>query len=287
MFQTAPAVDEGEDGYADVFPVFHAAARCLSGGPVCITDAPGRHDLELIRQISGRTTRGKTVVFRPSVVGRALDVYNLYLVGISDRALLKIGAYHGKSGTGTGIVGVFNLEETRLTEILPLKKFPGVVEGQKYVVRSHSSSAVTAPLEVSASPTAGSLLEVSLDSMGCDILSAYPLHAVESKTRGRVLLANLGLIGKMTGSAAVAGTVFEVRDNGRMVVEASSKALGVVGKCPAHSPPCLQRLTRHRHLHLNTPGAGPEGRFHGDNPWPTSAPPRGFREQARRACARG
>ncbi|KAK4144385.1 putative galactinol--sucrose galactosyltransferase 6 [Dichotomopilus funicola] len=229
MFQTAPSADEGEDGYADVFPTLHAAARCLSGGPVCITDAPGRHDLGLIRQISGRTTRGKTVVFRPSVVGRALDVYNVYRLGISDLALLKIGAYHGRSGTGTGIVGVFNLEETKLTEILPLKKFPGVVEGQKYVVRSHSSGAVTAPLEVSTSSTGGSLLEVSLGSMECDILSAYPLHEVESKSRGQVLLANLGLVGKMTGGAAVTGTVFEVRENGRMMVEAGSKALGIVG----------------------------------------------------------
>ena len=71
---------------------FHAAARCISGGPVYITDAPGEHDVDIIRQLSGRTPSGKTVVFRPSVVARAMSPF----VGYEDNTLLKVGCYHGE-----------------------------------------------------------------------------------------------------------------------------------------------------------------------------------------------
>ena len=72
---------------------FHAAARCVSGGPVYITDVPGHHNVDLINQMTGITPRGKTVIFRPSVLGRSLDQY----VGYHDDSLLKVASYHGKS----------------------------------------------------------------------------------------------------------------------------------------------------------------------------------------------
>jgi hypothetical protein len=70
---------------------FHAAARCLSGGPIYITDVPGEHDVDLIGQIAGTTVRGKTVIFRPSVPGRSTS----HFVGFGDASLLKVGSYHG------------------------------------------------------------------------------------------------------------------------------------------------------------------------------------------------
>jgi hypothetical protein len=71
---------------------FHAAARCVSGGPIYITDVPNQHNLDLIGQMTGTTPRGKTVIFRPSVIGKSLDQYNDY----NDDALLLVGTYHGK-----------------------------------------------------------------------------------------------------------------------------------------------------------------------------------------------
>lgn len=71
---------------------FHAAARCVSGGPIYITDAPGEHNLDLIGQMTGITPRGKTVIFRPSCLGKSLDQYNEY----NDDTLLFVGAYHGE-----------------------------------------------------------------------------------------------------------------------------------------------------------------------------------------------
>lgn len=70
---------------------FHAAARCISGGPIYITDVPGKHDIALIDQMTGLTPRGKTIIFRPSVLGKSVDQY----VGYDDNSLLKVGAYHG------------------------------------------------------------------------------------------------------------------------------------------------------------------------------------------------
>ena len=74
------------------FGGFHAAARCVSGGPIYITDPPGKHNTSLIHEISGLTPRGKTVIFRPSVVGKS----TMPFVGFGDNRLLKIGSYHGK-----------------------------------------------------------------------------------------------------------------------------------------------------------------------------------------------
>lgn len=73
---------------------FHAAARCISGGPIYFTDVPGQHNMDLLNQMTGPTPHGNTVIFRPSVVARSIDHY----VGYDDYSLLKVGAYHGNDG---------------------------------------------------------------------------------------------------------------------------------------------------------------------------------------------
>ncbi|KAK3987768.1 putative galactinol--sucrose galactosyltransferase 6 [Cladorrhinum sp. PSN332] len=201
---------------------FHAAARCVSGGPIYVTDVPGKHDIELIRQMTGVTPRGKTVIFRPSVLGRTLDQYVTY----HDLALLKIGAYHGRAATGTGIVGVFNVSTRGLTDLIPLERFPGVMESGRYIVRSHVTGKITPPLRVGEP---ASLITLSLNRGGCDVLAAYPVTKFVSKTRGDIVVASLGLVEKMTGCAAVLNTKFAVLENGRMLVDTTLKALGVLG----------------------------------------------------------
>ncbi|KAK4231167.1 raffinose synthase Sip1 [Podospora fimiseda] len=201
---------------------FHAAARCVSGGPIYITDVPGKHDIELIKQMTGITPRGKTVIFRPSVLGRAIDQYVTY----HDLALLKIGAYHGRAATGTGIVGVFNVSTRRLTDVIPLERFPGVMDNGEYIVRSHVTGKITSPLKTNET---ASLITLSLGKGEYDVLAAYPLARFVSKTRGDILVASLGLVGKMTGCAAVMNTKYVVLENGRMLVDTTLKALGVLG----------------------------------------------------------
>lgn len=204
---------------------FHAAARCVSGGPIYITDVPGSHNIDLIKQMTGTTPRGKTVIFRPSVLGKSIDQY----VGYDDNSLLKVGAYHGLAVTGTPILGVFNISARPLTDIIPLDRFPGVLDSMHYIVRAHSTGAITKPVQTSDAP---SRLTVSLGVRGWDIFTAYPLSIFDTDTRGKVHLANLGLLGKMTGSAAVMKTDWEFLHDGRMLMQARLKALGVLGKRP-------------------------------------------------------
>ncbi|KAI0171635.1 raffinose synthase Sip1 [Pestalotiopsis sp. NC0098] len=201
---------------------FHAAARCVSGGPIYITDTPGQHNLDLINQMTGPTPRGKTVIFRPSVLGRALDQY----VGYDDDTILKVGCYHGRAVTGTPILGVFNISARPLTEVIPLSRFFGVIASVNYVVRAHSSgklSPVIKPDSVRA------LLPVSLEVRGYDILSAFPLTQFDSESLGSVNTANLGLVGKMTGAAAITTSEYEWLPDGRVFLDTRLKALGVLG----------------------------------------------------------
>jgi hypothetical protein len=46
---------------------------------------------------------------------------------------------------------------------------------------------------------------------------------------GRVFVTNLGLVGKMTGAAAIVSTSIELQLNGRIYIDTRLKALGVLG----------------------------------------------------------
>ena len=73
------------------------------------------------------------------------------------------------------------------------------------------------------------MFAVSLDVRGYEILTAFPLTVFHSESRGQVFLANLGLLGKMSGCAAILHSDFELRENGRLLIDAQVKALGVLG----------------------------------------------------------
>ncbi|KAI5864854.1 glycoside hydrolase family 36 protein [Durotheca rogersii] len=204
------------------FAGFHAAARCLSGGPIYITDIPGKHDINIINQMTGPTPRGKTVIFRPSVVGKTIDAYT----GYDELSILKIGSYNGRAVTGTPILGVFNISRQSLQELIPLSRFPGVVDSARYVVRAHASGLVTPVVQPSSS---NAIIAVSLDTRGYDIFTAFPVTKFDSETNGEVDVANLGLIEKMTGAAAITTSQFELLQTGRVFLDARLKALGVLG----------------------------------------------------------
>ncbi|KAL1879955.1 hypothetical protein VTK73DRAFT_6535 [Phialemonium thermophilum] len=201
---------------------FHAAARCVSGGPIYITDVPGEHNMDLINQMTGVTPRGKTIIFRPSVVGKTIDCY----VGYHDDSLLKVGAYHGRSGTGTSIMGVFNVSNRSLTEIIPLSRFPGVEANGIYVIRGQLTGLLTQPVKPSS---VASFITVSLGVRGYDIFCAYPVSVFKSMQKGQIYLANLGLTGKMTGCAAILNSTFHAVTEKRMFLDTTLKALGVLG----------------------------------------------------------
>ncbi|KAH7027602.1 raffinose synthase Sip1 [Microdochium trichocladiopsis] len=201
---------------------FHAAARCISGGPIYITDVPGRYNIDLINQISGITTMGKTVTFRPSVVGKSIDHYSDY----HDHVILKVGSYNGAAKTGTPLLGIFNVSGQTLTEIIPLSRFPGTVDNLKYIVRSHASGDIS-PVAKVDSPEAD--LVISLEVKGYDILTAFPVKSLEVSLSQSVQVANLGLIDKMTGAAALMMNEIKLVSNQRAMIDTRLMALGKLG----------------------------------------------------------
>lgn len=133
----------------------------------------------------------------------------------------------GASETGTPILGIFNISHRQLTEIIPLSDFSGVIDSLEYVVRAHTTGLVSTPIKLS-SPT--SFLATSLDVRGYEIFSAFPLKSLPSVKNWTISIGNLGLLGKMTGCAAITSNVINRQDNGRILIDTSVKAFGILGK---------------------------------------------------------
>ncbi|KAJ5964367.1 uncharacterized protein N7479_004243 [Penicillium vulpinum] len=211
---------------------FHAAARCVSGGPIYITDEPGKHDLTVLDQMTAPTVKGFTVILRPSVIGRTIDIYHDYNEG----HVLRIGSYTGWAKTGSGILGLFNIQSAEASIIVSLMDFPGIHEDSQgeYIVRAHSSGKVSPRMRLL---TQDSLVSVVLEPKGWEILTAYPTqaftltgsHGGNSSGDSVTHVAVLGLLGKMTGAAAVVTSDISVVENGRLRIDISLKALGTLG----------------------------------------------------------
>ncbi|KAJ5145082.1 hypothetical protein N7448_002474 [Penicillium atrosanguineum] len=203
---------------------FHAAARCVSGGPVYITDEPGKHDLEVLDQMTAPTVTGSTVILRPSVIGRTIDIYHDF----NEKQILRVGSYTGWAKTGSGILGLFNVSSTEASCMVSLMDFPGIHEGSdgQYIVRAHTSGKVTRRME----PLDGqSLVSVNLEQRGWEILTVYPTQSFNIKEGDLTHVAVLGLLGKMTGAAAVASSDIFMVENGRLRFDIHLKALGTLG----------------------------------------------------------
>lgn len=211
---------------------FHAAARCVSGGPIYITDEPGKHDLDVINQMTALTVLGTTVILRPSVIGRTIDVYHDYNEG----QVLRVGSYTGWAKTGSGILGLFNIHSAEASCIVSLTDFPGIKDDSdgEYVIRAHTSGKVTDRLKPLAQ---NALVSILLEQKGWEILTAYPTRPFTlngsrgSSTSDEALthVAVFGLLGKMTGAAAVVSSDIHVVENGRLRCDVHLKALGTLG----------------------------------------------------------
>lgn len=206
---------------------FHAAGRCISGGPVYFTDEPGKHDIDLIAQMTARTTLGKTVILRPTVIGKTTSIYTAY----EEDRLLRVGTFSGGRGTGTGILGIFNISQRPLSEFVNLNGFPGVEAGEQYIIRGHTTGEISHAIRLDET---NAVISLEVDVKGWEILSAYHLNSFTIKgTQDRqpwtISIAILGLLGKMTGAAAVLNSEMRVDAKGRLHVSTSIKALGILG----------------------------------------------------------
>ena len=124
-------------------------------------------------------------------------------------------------------MGVFNVSDRPLTELIALSSFSGTNDSLEYVVRAHTTGLVSSPTQLSS---ATSFFNLTLDIRGYEILSAFPLKSLPRMDQGSVTVANMGLVDKMTGCAAIIQNTIKKQDNGRILVDTSLKALGVLGE---------------------------------------------------------
>lgn len=210
------------------YSAFHAAGRCISGGPIYFTDEPGKHDIALIAQMTAPTTRGKTAILRPPVIGKSINIYTAY----EEARFLKVSSYTGSASTGTGLLAAFNVSPRPVSEFINLADFPGVEPDTDYVIRAHTSGQLSPPMSLDH---ASAVVSLDLDVKCYEILSSYPLRAFtlagsSGLRSSRTNVAVLGLLAKMTGAAAVVGTPeMIIQENGRLRIRVSLKALGVLG----------------------------------------------------------
>ena len=244
---------------------FHAAARCVSGGPIYITDVPGKHDVDLINQMTGNTPRGDTVILRPHTVGKSTSAYNSY----DDAVLLKVSTFVGMAHSGVSILGVFNCTQHPLTELIGLDQFPGAETGT-YIIRSHITGQVSNPTSVDSG---AAFVHLEVPVIGWDILSAFPLQSFKLE-RGKhgaegpaeISVANLGLLGKMTGAAGIINSdAYVERDSGKLRVWTSLKVLGTYGKSiiTFNMGDSHHLLTYLRYLHFRSQKAFHRKRLYG------------------------
>ena len=205
---------------------FHAAGRCISGGPIYFTDEPGEHDLELITAMTARTTHGKTIILRPPVIGKTVEMYT----GYEEERLLKVGTYASHGRGGTSILGLFNISQRPLSELVNINTFPGIESQQEYIIRTHTTGEISCSMRVDSETPVVSL---EVEVKGYEILSAFPLNSISSHASEHseppTSIAVLGLLGKMTGPAAVLSTKVNAAENGRLRISTTLKALGTLG----------------------------------------------------------
>ncbi|KAK2736241.1 hypothetical protein FQN57_000839 [Myotisia sp. PD_48] len=212
---------------------FHAAARCVSGGAIYITDEPGKHDFNLINLMTAPTPQGDTIILRPSVPGRAREVFHNY----NEAHILRIGTFDGWAKTGSGILGLFNIGPATLSGLVHLGEFPGILheDNRKYIIRAHSTGKISRIMEPADS---SALVSVTLAQRGWEILTMYPIYAFgpldksgnDSRALGSpVHVAVLGLLDKMTGVAAIVDAEISQTPTHSVRFKVSLKALGVFG----------------------------------------------------------
>lgn len=125
------------------------------------------------------------------------------------------------------MISVFQTSDARNCELITLTKFPGVTRTGQYVVRAYSTGKVSpVPMAEGVTP----LVLASAGKHGYEIFSVFYMQLVQAKKGAKIGMANLGLVNKMAGCAAVLSSDVKSFDNGRITIMTKLKGLGVLGK---------------------------------------------------------
>ncbi|KAK4678740.1 hypothetical protein QC764_310400 [Podospora pseudoanserina] len=193
---------------------FHATARCVSGGPIYITDTPGEHDLDLIEQMTAKAPDGRLLVLRTEKLGRTVGMYT----GHSETQFLQVRAEHYR----VVITAVFNLDNVPRTKLVSLSYCEPSLAGDKagYLFRVHSSGKLLRHADGSLA-----IMELHFGPHDCHIITRYPVRRFQQTD-----VAVLGLLGKMAGAAAVMATTYKVLpETSEIQADLELKALGNLG----------------------------------------------------------
>lgn len=185
---------------------YHGAARAISGGPILITDVPGKHDTALVEAMTAPNPRGTLIALRPRPAA-TLSAWDSY----ADGALCRIATSVGDGEGRVGVLGVWNIKEGLTCELIPVRDVIGEETGADVLVRSCRTGQLWGPLKVE-----GGLVSVEVASRGWDILTAWRVS--------KEPVVVLGLEGRMLGAAAVVQQKVSEES-----VKVTLKALGKLG----------------------------------------------------------
>ncbi|KAF3928351.1 Alpha-galactosidase [Orbilia brochopaga] len=208
---------------------YHAAARCISGGPVYITDDVGRHDASIVRKITATGKDGQMLTLRPGA-GKSFEYFNNY----TESKIVKTISIAGTDDYKIKVVGTFSLDGGRArSDMFSLKQVvgPKVTSNSKYAVYSHSSGAARLV-------GAESYAMTTLEKGGWDVLSVSPIWTARTRGDNEVRLAVFGLLEQISGAAALTNVRFR-SDGSTVKISVGLKALGVVGIFASYTDPKL------------------------------------------------
>ncbi|KAF7848366.1 hypothetical protein BT93_L2059 [Corymbia citriodora subsp. variegata] len=188
--------------------LFHAAARAISGGPICVSDSVGEHDFELLRRL---------VLPDGSILGcehYALPTRDcLFVDPLRDgKTTLKIWNLNKH----TGVIGAFNCQgrgwcgESRACTINPSNiewsagGSPISIDGVRVFALYLSQSKRLVLLKPSES------FEISLEPFQFELITISPVKELRSAaaSAGPVQFAPIGLVNMLNAGGAIQGVEY-------------------------------------------------------------------------------
>jgi hypothetical protein len=219
-----------------VYGSLHAAARCLSGGPLFITDSPGNHNAELLAQMCASSLSGALVALQPHGMARALNPF----LGYNDKHLLCMRNYHGALGAprSSYFFGIFNVSQTAVTELVPLND---LIEEDGEILLTAARTGL--PKLLSKEEARDAFLMEDLQPGDWEVWTATPVFEMAG-----IKLAVVGLMGKITGAAALRRVNFhcvETEASQSVKVSVELSAAGTLGSRLPYSEIYRTKFIRH------------------------------------------
>lgn len=188
-------------------PSLHAAARCLSGGPVYFTDSLSVHDLELVKAMSARSPNGTDIVLRPNKVGKPQDPYRSF----TSKTLMRVSNQANRGD----LLGLFNITDSKLVETL---------SGNDELAGAYN--AVWYSYKNGEIHTDNDQWEISLASGEWDVYTRIELLKGDHKLSNKIGV--LGLLDNIAGICAV-NSVETVFTDSHVNLTVYLKAFGTLG----------------------------------------------------------